>query len=143
MTRLFLDTGVLVALVNPRDACHARATAILDRIVEREWASVHTSDLVVVETMNFIARKFRVPGPADAVTGYVFGVDGAPPVVTDVTRVHAARFATTAARFRRHFADGLSFTDWSNLVVMEEERIRAIATFDGGFAGRAEVIDGK
>lgn len=142
MTRLFLDTGVLVALVNPRDAHHARAAAILDRIVEGEWKSVHTSDLVVVEAMNFIARKLRVPGPADAVTAYVFGADGAPPVVTDVARIHAARFATTATRFRKHFDSGLSFTDWSSLVLMEEERIPQIATFDGGFTGRVDVVDG-
>lgn len=142
MTRLFLDTGVLVASVAPRDAHHEAAWRILDRVAAGEWSSVHTSDYVVAESMNFIARKVKSKGAAEALADHVFGSTRGPAVVTSVLRIHSGRFATAAASFRKHFDEGLSFTDWTSLVVMEDERIGQIATFDRGFAGRATVVDG-
>lgn len=140
MSRLFLDTGILVAAINPRDALHDDASAILDRIAAREWRSVHTSDFVLAESLNFISRKLRDPRAVDALHAHVFGEEGIAPVVTSVLRVHAARFAVALEKFRRHVDGGLSFTDWTNLVVMGDERISTIATFDAGFAGQARVV---
>lgn len=72
--------------------------------------------------------------------GLVFGGDDGIPVVDDVLRVNAARFAAALDRHRAEFGRGLSFTDWTSVVLVEEERLGAIATFDRGFAGLVDVV---
>lgn len=140
MNGLFLDTGPLVATVSPRDANREDALALLDRIRSREWSTVVTSDYVLTETLNFVARKIRRRDAARAVRVHVFGDAKARPIVTHVARVHAGRFAQALERFEKNFDAGLSFTDWTNLVTMEDERITTIATFDHGFDPWARVV---
>lgn len=104
-----------------------------------EWISVHTSDQVA-EAVTFLVRKAKAVQAIDALHDHVFGTDRIPPIVTTVHRIHAARFTTALRRTRSHFDEGLSFTDWTSLVLMEEEGISTIATFDAGFAGHADVV---
>jgi uncharacterized protein len=141
--RLFLDTAVLVARINPRDTRHKDALTVFRRIQGGEWSAVHTSDHVVAETLNFIQARIGRKDAAEAFLDAVFGRSDAPPVVTSVLRIHSGRFAAAVERYRKHFDAGLSLTDCSSLVVMGEERIKQIATFDAGFRAFADVVDGS
>ncbi|MBI2078918.1 MAG: type II toxin-antitoxin system VapC family toxin [Euryarchaeota archaeon] len=132
MSELFLDTGVLVGAASQADAQHLASRRILARVVQREWRRVYTSDLVLAEALNFAARKMKRLEAADAILGLVFGRKEAPPVVSDVLRVHGGRLATAIDRFRAEFKAGLTLTDWSSVVLMKELRIDEIATFDRG-----------
>ena len=141
--RLFLDTAVLVARINPRDTRHKDAQAIFRRIQQGEWSAVHTSDYVVAEALNFIQARIGRKDAAEAIIDPLFGRAEAPPVVTSIIRIHSGRFATALERYRKHFDAGLSFTDCTSLVAMADERIKQIATFDAGFRAFADVVDGS
>lgn len=135
MKRLFIDTGVWVAAISLRDPLHGPANAVLDRVVAGEWQSVHTSDLVITETLNFIRQKIRHPEAAEVFLDHVFGHEDLPPLVSSILRVHSARFAAALERYRQEFDRGLSFTDWSSVILLEQEAIGSLATFDHGFTG--------
>lgn len=140
--RLFVDTGVLIARINPRDTRHAEAVRVFEAISEGRWQSVHTSDYVVAEALNFIQARIGRRDAAEALLDPIFGRADAPAVFTTVERIHSGRFAAAMERYRKQFDAGLSLTDWTTLVTMADERIKQVATFDGGFRGFAEVIDG-
>src|ERR1051325_10629392 len=57
--KLFLDTGFFIAAINTGDARCAQARAIAARLQEREWSSVHTSDYVVAEALNFAQGRLH------------------------------------------------------------------------------------
>lgn len=136
---VLLDTGVLLAAVLPDDANHRDAVRILES--SADWRSAQTSDHVVAEGLNFIRQKVRRRKVSEDFVGLVFGHDGKVPVVDDVLRVHSGRFAAALERYRAEFDRGLSFTDWTSVVLVEEEGIDAIATFDRGFKGLVDVVD--
>ncbi|MHB8606266.1 MAG: type II toxin-antitoxin system VapC family toxin [Thermoplasmatota archaeon] len=138
---VFLDTGVLVAAVWPRDAMHDRALDVLARIASRRLGAASTSDLVLAESFTFLRAKARRRDAVDALASLAFGEDRAPPLVRDVHRVHGARFAATLALFRNEFDRGLSFADASTVVLVRELGIQRVATWDRGFRGLVEVVD--
>lgn len=140
MTRLFLDTGVFVALVSTRDPHRENVLKVLDQIKQGAYSGVYTSDFVLAETWNFIRQKIRRKEAATAIVRLAFGTTKAPPLVSQVLRVNSARFAAALDRYQSGFSRGLSFTDWTNVVVMEDERIDTIATLDGGFKGLVDNV---
>lgn len=141
--RLFLDTGVLVAAVYERDRHHERALEVLAGIAAGQWSAVYTSDLVVAEALNFATARFPSAAWVRAMLDLVHGGEGVPAFVTDVLRVHAGRFAEARRRHLERFDAGLSFTDWSTLVLLDELGIGALATFDRGFDGWCTVVPGS
>lgn len=101
---------------------------------------MHTSNFVLAEAFNFVAGRVKDPRVADALVGLVFGTESHAPLAT-IHQVHGARFAASLDRYRSAFDAGLSLTDWTTLVIMEEQGIEAVATFDRGFRGWARVVD--
>lgn len=136
---VFLDTGVLLAAVLPDDPNHPDAVRILE--ASEGWRSAQTSDHVVAEGLNFIRQKVRRRKVSEDLIGLVFGQEEKPPLVDDVLRVHSGRSAAALDRYRREFDRGLSFTDWTSVVLMDEEGLDAIATFDRGFKGLVDVVE--
>lgn len=139
-SRLFVDTGVLVAAVNPRDPLEPAALDVFARITRREWNTVHTSDYVVAETLNFLRRKIRNREAELAALDILFGRSDAPPAFTHVHRLHSGRFAQTLDRFGQQLGRRLSFTDCSTLVLLDELRIPQLATFDRRFEGLIALV---
>lgn len=137
---LFLDTGVLLASVLADDVNHERAVSMLEKA--GAWRGVHTSDYVLAEGLNFIRQKVRRPNAAESFLALAFGSNDEPALVDSVLRVHGGRFAAALDRYRREFDRGLSFTDWTSVVLVEEENFGAIATFDKGFRGLVDVVSG-
>lgn len=138
--RLFLDTGVLVAAALPRDQHHARGAAVMERVAGGEWTSVHTSDYVLAEALNFVRGRVGRLEAAEGIIRPVFGHPEAPPVVSSILRITSPRFASALDRYRRQFDRGLSVTDWTTVVAMADEGIHQLATFDRGFQGVVDVV---
>lgn len=138
--RLFLDTGVFIARINPRDPAHRAARRVFDRVGDGEWSWVTTSDYVVAEALNFLTRKLPRAEPRALLLRAVFGGDDAPPAVGDVLKVHSGVFAEALALHAKHLGRRLSFTDCTTLALMRQHRISDVATFDKGFAGLADVV---
>lgn len=141
LTSLFLDTGVLLGAVLPRDPCHERSSQVIQRVSEGEWRSVHTSDFVLTEAVNFLTRKRPHRDALEILLRLAFGAKDAPPVVTEVQHVHGGRFASSIDLLQHQFDRGLSLTDWTTVVLMRELDIRHLATFDRGFGGLVEAIE--
>lgn len=140
--RLFLDTGVILAAVLPRDPDHQAAVRIMRSLADGEWTAAYTSDFVLAEAFNFLRMKVKRADTAEALRGLVFGIEGVPPPVRGVLRVHAARFAAALDHYRDDFGRGLSLTDWTSVVLARDEELDAIATFNAGFFGLVRVVDG-
>lgn len=136
---VFLDTGILLALVLPGDPDHAAALRLLES--SENWRSLWTSDYVVAEGLDFLRQKVKRRKPAEDFIGLAFGAEGKAHV-DDVLRVHSGRFAAALERYRNEFDRGLSFTDWTSVILIEEKKLDAIATLDGGFRGLVDVVDG-
>ena len=123
---VFADTSALYAFVNKRDAYHAEARRIVERLLHarRQLAS----DYVVTETVNL----------ATARGGYLLGrrvldlIDQ-----TEGLRIEwigVARFELAKAFFRKHADHSYSFTDCTSFVVMRELRVSEVLTSDHHFA---------
>lgn len=113
---------------------------MVEGIGEGRWTTVHTSDHVLAETLNYLRVKAPHPEHIASVLGLVFGTEDLSPVVTDVLRVHSGRFARALELFQDRFDQGLSFTDWTSVVCMEDEGIGEIATVDEGFEGLVDRV---
>lgn len=137
---IFLDTGPLVAFVAGGDARHGEAAELFRDITRGAYGAPLTSDLVLAEAMNVIVARRLPLGAADALLALALGSPRSVPLVRHVLRVHGGVFADAVRRYRRHFPRRLSFTDATILAMMASEGIDALATFDGGFRGLANVV---
>ncbi len=138
--RLFLDAGPLVAAAVSSDLHHARGLAILRAIGSGQWSSAVTSDYVVTEACNFLRMKAKRREAVEGLMAILFGTAHAPPAVSTILRIHGGRFASALERFRDDFERGLSLTDWTTIVAMQEAGITDLATFDRGFHGLVDVM---
>lgn len=123
-----------------RDTWHAPAQGLFDRVGEGAWSKTYSTDLVVAETLNFVRARTDVFGVAAKVLEMVFGTEEAPPIVSEIVRVHVGRFAAAVHAFEAYFDQRLSLTDAATLVVMEELGIEQLATFDRRFRGLVDVV---
>ncbi len=120
MTRVLVDTGPLVALLNRRDQYHAWARSVLDTVTP----PVFTCEAVLSEACFLLAR---VAGGADAVLALV---------AADILRVEFQIGVEIAAvlRLAARFASvPMSFAD-ACLVRMTELELRSVVlTINGDF----------
>lgn len=137
MNRVFLDTGPLVAAVHRRDAHHGDARRLLHEIASGTLDSVHTSDLVLLEAVNFIVARIKQRRSLEALARLVSGDQR---IVSHVHHVDAAMQAEAFARTLGRFEEGLSLTDRTILALMEQHRVPRLATYDRGFEGRVETV---
>lgn len=138
---LFLDTAVFIAAVSRRDPHHEAAKQLVHQLQEGAWSSAHTSDYVVAEALNYARSRLRRREAERAILRLVFGAHDFPPLTPEVFRVHGGRFAKALQLYERYFDRGLSFTDATSLVLVEERRLGFLATTDRGFAGLVPVLD--
>ncbi len=123
---VFVDTSVLYALVDRRDATYAAARDTVGALV-RSGRRLVATDYVVAETVNL----------ANARGGSIVGRR-----VLDLMEQSAgiriewigiARFELTKAFFRKHADHHYSFTDCTSFVIMRELRISEALTADRHF----------
>ena len=131
---LFLDTGVIVAALNPRDANHPPASRILREAGSGRFGDVLTSDYVFDEAVTLAFARTRREDVAVRVGELILGT-GAPGRVMGLAYVSPRALLRAWARFQRLAARGLSFTDCTSLEIIESMGIDEIASFDRDFEG--------
>ena len=123
---VFVDTSVLYALIDRRDATYAAARDTVGALA-RTGRRLVVTDYVVAEAVNL----------ANARGGSIVGRR-----VLDLVEQSAgiriewlgiARFELTKTFFRKHADRHYSFTDCSSFVTMRELRIGEALTTDGHF----------
>ena len=124
---VFADTSALYAFVNKRDAYHAEARRIVERLLHARRRLI-ASDYVVAEAVNLATARGgyllarRVLDLIDQTEGL------------RIEWIGVARFELAKAFFRKHADHSYSFTDCTSFVVMRELRVSEVLTSDHHFA---------
>jgi len=123
---VFVDTAYFVALLNRRDALHARA-----RTLASQWAargvSLVTTDGVLIELGNFFARS---PLRSLAATT-IHKIRSTPGWIVD--RISVDLLDRAEARYRAHPDKGWSLTDCLSMEAMLDHGATDVATPDHHF----------
>ena len=127
MDRVFADTGYWIALLNPRDDLHQKAS-----VTSRDYTSNHivTSEMVLTEFLN----SFSDYGPRlrqAAARAVVSLRDTSEIVIVPQT---SQLFEKALKRYRDMADKSWSLTDCASFLIMEEERIASALTHDRHFA---------
>jgi predicted nucleic acid-binding protein len=125
VSRVFVDTSAVLALLSPSDEHHAASRRVFDRLQARA-APLFTTSFVLVEVYALLGRRM---GPAAI---EAFRTDFAP--LLDIVWVGAdIHEAGLDLLLERRILD-LSLVDAVSFVVMRERRLDEVFAFDRHFA---------
>lgn len=126
-----VDTGVLVAFYNERDARHERAVELVADLKEGTHGAAFVSDYVFDESISLTqARSGRVE-VVRAVGGGVFP-DNPEDRWVVLLHVSTDEFYRSWESLKRHTDARLSFTDWTIVEMVRSRGIDAVVSFDSG-----------
>ncbi len=124
--RVLIDTSAFYALFSQTDLFHGRARAAYERLVDRECELCATS-YTLVETTALLHRRLGFEVLERFSEWQASSLD----ILWIERQAHDAAWG----RFMMDQGRGLSFVDWTTVVVSRE--IGApVFTFDGGFANQ-------
>lgn len=123
MTRAFVDTSALIALLDADDPRHRDARAALIALGDHDLV---TTGYVVAESVAVVRRRFGVDGT-------IALLDDLLPLL-DVVPVDPALHAVALARYRASLPSGTSFVDQVSIAVMERQGIDTAFALDADFA---------
>ena len=135
MRTLFADSGYWIALWNPEDALHDRATTLAEAL---RSSAVVTTRLVLIETLNFMAgmglarRRYAVRMAQD--------LEDNPDV--EIVPLSDAQFRAALERYAARPDQRWSITDCASFLVMEERGMTDALAHDRDFeqAGFASLL---
>lgn len=127
MERVFADTSYWIALLNPRDDLHQKASS-----ASRDFSSqqIVTSEMVLTEFLN----SFSDYGPRlrQAAARAVASLQGTPQIV--IFPQTSSLFDKALKRYQDMTDKSWSLTDCASFLIMEEERLTAALTHDRHFS---------
>ena len=124
-TNIFIDTNVFVALRDTNDSTHQKALEIAKTLKEKT-VRFYTSSDIIGETLTVLSRKL---GKAIALDWYRdLQKSDIGEIFVDETIHQKAR-----SLFNKTRPKNISFIDCSSVVIMRENRIRLIFSFDEDF----------
>jgi len=123
---VFLDTSILYALIDRRDAHHPAACSVVGDLV-RASRSLVTTDYVIAEATN-LANARSGHHVAERILDLIDQSSG-----IRLEWIGSLRFEATKAFFRRHRDHKYSFTDCTSFVLMKELTLLDALTTDAHF----------
>lgn len=128
MTKVFVDSGGWVSVLNPRDGLHAIATSYYRDAVARD--ELITSNYVIQETVTFLTyrnlrhhvRRFQDMTLAAEQRG-----------ILSVLWVDRPTHEAAWSVYHQYGDQALSFTDCSSIALCRAEHIGVVFGFDGHF----------
>ncbi len=134
---IFLDTSFIVAEEYERDENHAKAVAIRKKIESGRYGHAYISDYIFDESATLLLAR----------TGNMELVRSSGDILrsaVEILRINEGSFDHAWELFKAQKGNKpLSFTDCTNIAVMEEHGINNIVAFDGGFDHfGVNVVDG-
>lgn len=124
MSRVFVDTSAILALLVPTDAAHARAKGAFDRLAQREEALVTTS-YTLVETYALLTRRLGLAAVE------AFRADFSP--LLEVVWVDAALHEEGLDLLLQRGSRALSLVDAISFLVIRRQKIARAWAYDRHF----------
>ena len=126
MPAVFADTGYWIALLNPGDDLHARATELSITLEEQV---IITTEMVWTEFLNHVTGwgSHMCWAAAQAVTEWRNDPN------VEVIEQSGRQFEAALARYQSRLDQAWSLVDCSSFIVMEERGIRDALAFDRHF----------
>ena len=122
MTRVFVNTSALLALLDRADPRHE---AVRSAFAELEDAELVTHGYVVAESLAVARRRFGLDG-------VIALLDDVLPVVS-ILAVEPELHLRVQARYRDSLPSGISFVDRISFAVIEREALDAALATDADF----------
>jgi uncharacterized protein len=123
---VFVDSGYLVALLDPRDHLNARALEVAQALAADD-AALLTTDAVVLEVANYFARSPLRRTAARWIKS-LRAAEG-----WEVVPVDRATLLRAEERYARHGDKNWSLTDCHSMEHMRARKLHEVATADAGF----------
>ena len=125
MERVFADTGYWIALLNPRDELHQKASTISRNYISNQ---IVTSEMVLTEFLN--AFSDRGPRLRQAAAKAVASLRTSEIVIFPQT---TQLFERAVQRYQEMADKSWSLTDCASFIIMEDERLTSALTHDRHF----------
>jgi len=123
LTKVFIDTSFVVALVNEKDQHHERASELADLF---DAYPLITTDAVLLEVGNALARNFKEQA-SEVIEDFLTSDE------VEIVNLDEALFQSAFELYRRHQDKSWGMTDCISFVVMRERGIVEALTNDKDF----------
>ena len=129
---IFVDTGVWFAILHEKDPLHHRATKWFQELTE----DIVTSDYVIDETLTLLLMR------GERRKSLEFGNRTIVENGSNLVFISEDQFNRSWLFFQRMISQGLSFTDCTSHIVIQDLELRTVATFDHHFSatGRFTIV---
>ncbi|MFH0836952.1 MAG: PIN domain-containing protein [Candidatus Aenigmatarchaeota archaeon] len=126
MIAILLDTSFILAYFAENDVHHTKAVAIMDDIISKKYGTPVISDYIFDEMITISLRKLDI-SRAKEIGESLLNSE------LIIMRIDNMMFKKAWSFFRDENVLSLSFTDCTNLSLMNIFNIHNIATFDKAF----------
>jgi len=123
---IFIDSSVLIAYFVEKDTNHNKAVNIIDQISKGKFESAFCSDYVFDETVTGTLVRSKSIKDAISAGNYIKSS-------LEILKIGESTFDDSWKLFSNQKFTKFSFTDCTNISIMNEYDIKHIATFDNEF----------
>ena len=121
--KVFIDTLFVVALINQHDVYHDKATKLAD---EYEGVSLLTTDVVLLEIGNALARNFKEQA-VEVIDDFLASGE------VEIVRLDPQLFDRAYSLYRQYRDKEWGLVDCVSFIVMREAGVTSGLTFDQHF----------
>ena len=123
---IILDTSFIVAFYNIRDENHLKATNLMEDVTAGKYGKLFITDYIFDESMTVVFIRLKSLSETVKIGELIRKS-------TELLEVEKSDFEDAWDLFKRQKTTAFSFTDCSTLILMKENNIKTIATFDEDF----------
>jgi len=123
----FIDTNIFVAALNKKDKNHQKGKDILIKAFKKfQW--LHTSDYILNECLTVAWARTKNTNLVQQLDNLIQASEK-----IQILKVDETTFATAKSYMRKYPNIIPTLTDWTTLVLMQDNKIPEILTFDTDF----------
>ncbi|MCX9011028.1 MAG: PIN domain-containing protein [Candidatus Methanoperedens sp.] len=131
---LLIDTSALIAARNADDRNHKKAMALMTSALKGEYGKVFISDYIFSEVVTLTCIRTKSKRLAFDIGKFA----KAKPI--NFRFIEPIDFDRAWELYQQYDDKNLSFTDCTNIALMERLDIEKLFTFDMGFKGVVDII---